>query len=152
VQLQATVEGLSVAAITYYIVGLVSYLAKGALRWAGRSAPETRGVRASRSWRRRVVVDRRRCKRGCSAFPRREAVQLALARSRRSRATSRSALGFAGWPAGHRCYAMRSCASSKAGIGMKPGHHGQMGVVCGASKGLGFGLRAGPLRARRARV
>jgi uncharacterized membrane-anchored protein len=29
-QLQATVEGLSVAAITYYIVGLVSYLAKGA--------------------------------------------------------------------------------------------------------------------------
>ena len=30
VKLQATVEGLSVAAITYYIVGLVSYLAKGA--------------------------------------------------------------------------------------------------------------------------
>lgn len=29
-RLQATVEGLSVAAITYYIVGLVSYLAKGA--------------------------------------------------------------------------------------------------------------------------
>lgn len=29
-QLQATVEGLSVAAISYYIVGLVSYLAKGA--------------------------------------------------------------------------------------------------------------------------
>ncbi|GAB3646862.1 DUF3422 family protein [Ramlibacter alkalitolerans] len=29
-QLQATVEGLSVAAITYYIVGLVSYVAKGA--------------------------------------------------------------------------------------------------------------------------
>lgn len=29
-KLQATVEGLSVAAITYYIVGLVSYLAKGA--------------------------------------------------------------------------------------------------------------------------
>ena len=28
-QLQSTVEGLSVAAITYYIVGLVSYLAKG---------------------------------------------------------------------------------------------------------------------------
>jgi len=28
-KLQATVEGLSVAAITYYIVGLVSYLAKG---------------------------------------------------------------------------------------------------------------------------
>jgi uncharacterized membrane-anchored protein len=30
-RLQATVEGLSVAAITYYIVGLVSYLAKGAV-------------------------------------------------------------------------------------------------------------------------
>jgi uncharacterized membrane-anchored protein len=29
-QLQATVEGLSAAAITYYVVGLVSYLAKGA--------------------------------------------------------------------------------------------------------------------------
>ncbi len=29
-RLQATVEGLSVAAITYYIVGLVNYLAKGA--------------------------------------------------------------------------------------------------------------------------
>jgi len=29
-QMQATVEGLSVAAITYYIVGLVSYMAKGA--------------------------------------------------------------------------------------------------------------------------
>jgi uncharacterized membrane-anchored protein len=29
-RLQSTVEGLSVAAITYYIVGLVSYLAKGA--------------------------------------------------------------------------------------------------------------------------
>jgi uncharacterized membrane-anchored protein len=29
-KLQATVEGLSVAAITYYIVGLVSYLSKGA--------------------------------------------------------------------------------------------------------------------------
>jgi len=29
-KLQATVEGLSVAAITYYMVGLVSYVAKGA--------------------------------------------------------------------------------------------------------------------------
>jgi uncharacterized membrane-anchored protein len=29
-KLQATVEGLSVAAITYYIVGLISYMAKGA--------------------------------------------------------------------------------------------------------------------------
>ena len=28
--LQSAVEGLSVAAITYYIVGLISYLAKGA--------------------------------------------------------------------------------------------------------------------------
>ena len=32
-KLQSTVEGLSVAAITYYIVGLVSYLAKGAQHW-----------------------------------------------------------------------------------------------------------------------
>jgi uncharacterized membrane-anchored protein len=34
-RLQATVEGLSVAAITYYIVGLISYLAKGvhAIGW-----------------------------------------------------------------------------------------------------------------------
>ncbi len=34
-KLQSTVEGLSVAAITYYIVGLVTYLAKGgkALGW-----------------------------------------------------------------------------------------------------------------------
>ena len=29
-KMQSTVEGLSVAAITYYIVGLVGYLAKGA--------------------------------------------------------------------------------------------------------------------------
>jgi uncharacterized membrane-anchored protein len=40
-KLQATVEGLSVAAITYYIVGLVSYLAKGAHAigwpWSGES-------------------------------------------------------------------------------------------------------------------
>jgi len=33
IKLQATVEGLSVAAISYYIVGLVSYLAKGAQYW-----------------------------------------------------------------------------------------------------------------------
>ncbi len=33
IKLQATVEGLSVAAITYYIVGLVSYLSKGAQHW-----------------------------------------------------------------------------------------------------------------------
>lgn len=41
-QLQSTVEGLSVAAITYYIVGLISYMAKGAhyaLDWS--LAPET---------------------------------------------------------------------------------------------------------------
>ena len=28
-RLQSTVEGLSVAAVTYYVVGLVNYLAKG---------------------------------------------------------------------------------------------------------------------------
>ena len=33
IKMQATVEGLSVAAITYYIVGLVSYLAKCAQHW-----------------------------------------------------------------------------------------------------------------------
>ena len=33
IKLQSTVEGLSVAAISYYIVGLVSYLAKGAQYW-----------------------------------------------------------------------------------------------------------------------
>lgn len=32
-KMQSTVEGLSVAAISYYIVGLVSYLAKGAQYW-----------------------------------------------------------------------------------------------------------------------
>jgi uncharacterized membrane-anchored protein len=40
-QLQATVEGLSVAAITYYIVGLVSYLAKGAGALGWPFTPET---------------------------------------------------------------------------------------------------------------
>ena len=40
-KLQATVEGLSVAAITYYIVGLVSYLAKGAQALGWPLAPET---------------------------------------------------------------------------------------------------------------
>jgi uncharacterized membrane-anchored protein len=40
-KLQATVEGLSVAAITYYIVGLVSYLAKGASYWGWPWSPET---------------------------------------------------------------------------------------------------------------
>jgi uncharacterized membrane-anchored protein len=40
-KLQATVEGLSVAAITYYIVGLVSYLAKGAQKIGWPLSPET---------------------------------------------------------------------------------------------------------------
>jgi uncharacterized membrane-anchored protein len=40
-QLQSTVEGLSVAAITYYIVGLVSYLAKGAQKLGWPWSPES---------------------------------------------------------------------------------------------------------------
>jgi uncharacterized membrane-anchored protein len=40
-KLQSTVEGLSVAAITYYIVGLVSYLAKGAQKLGWPVSPET---------------------------------------------------------------------------------------------------------------
>lgn len=40
-KLQSTVEGLSVAAITYYIVGLVSYLAKGAQAIGWPWSPET---------------------------------------------------------------------------------------------------------------
>ena len=39
-KLQSTVEGLSVAAITYYIVGLISYLAKGATHWGWPWSPE----------------------------------------------------------------------------------------------------------------
>jgi uncharacterized membrane-anchored protein len=39
-KLQATVEGLSVAAITYYIVGLVAYLAKGAQAIGWPFSPE----------------------------------------------------------------------------------------------------------------
>jgi uncharacterized membrane-anchored protein len=39
-RLQQTVEGLSVAAITYYIVGLVYYAAKGFLPHEGRWTPE----------------------------------------------------------------------------------------------------------------
>ncbi|MBA2962501.1 MULTISPECIES: DUF3422 family protein [Ramlibacter] len=39
-KLQATVEGLSVAAITYYVVGLVSYLAKGAHAFGWPFTPE----------------------------------------------------------------------------------------------------------------
>ena len=40
-QMQSTVEGLSVAAITYYIVGLVSYLAKGAQKLGWPLSAET---------------------------------------------------------------------------------------------------------------
>ncbi|MBK9573793.1 MAG: DUF3422 domain-containing protein [Rhodoferax sp.] len=40
-KLQSTVEGLSVAAITYYIVGLISYLAKGAHGLGWPLSPET---------------------------------------------------------------------------------------------------------------
>ena len=40
-KMQSTVEGLSVAAITYYIVGLVSYLAKGAGHFGWPLSAET---------------------------------------------------------------------------------------------------------------
>ena len=40
-KLQSTVEGLSVAAITYYFVGLVSYLAKGAQTLGWPWSPES---------------------------------------------------------------------------------------------------------------
>ena len=40
-KLQSTVDGLSVAAITYYIVGLVSYLAKGLTAWGWPLSAET---------------------------------------------------------------------------------------------------------------
>ena len=40
-QLQSTVEGLSVAAITYYIVGLISYMAKGASKLGWPWSPES---------------------------------------------------------------------------------------------------------------
>ena len=40
-KLQSTVEGLSIAAITYYIIGLVSYLAKGANAIGWPWSPET---------------------------------------------------------------------------------------------------------------
>ncbi len=45
-QLQSAVEGLSVAAITYYIVGLVSYLAKGAGPLGWPLSPETTAAAA----------------------------------------------------------------------------------------------------------
>ena len=40
-QLQSTVEGLSVAAITYYIAGLVNYVAKGAQPLGWPLSPES---------------------------------------------------------------------------------------------------------------
>jgi uncharacterized membrane-anchored protein len=45
-QLQSTVEGLSVAAITYYVVGLVSYAAKGLQHWGWPLSPETSAAAA----------------------------------------------------------------------------------------------------------
>ena len=39
-KLQSTVEGLSVAAITYYIVGLISFMAKGMQAWGWPLSPE----------------------------------------------------------------------------------------------------------------
>jgi uncharacterized membrane-anchored protein len=45
-KMQATVEGLSVAAITYYIVGLVSYLAKGAAALGWPFSPESSAAAA----------------------------------------------------------------------------------------------------------
>ena len=45
-QMQSAVEGLSVAAITYYIVGLVSYLAKGAGPLGWPFSPETTAAAA----------------------------------------------------------------------------------------------------------
>lgn len=45
-KMQSTVEGLSVAAITYYIVGLVSYLAKGGKELGWPWSPETTAAAA----------------------------------------------------------------------------------------------------------
>lgn len=45
-KLHSTVEGLSVAPITYYIVGLVSYLAKGAQKLGWSFSPESTAVAA----------------------------------------------------------------------------------------------------------
>ncbi|MFM2036154.1 MAG: hypothetical protein RL459_1419 [Pseudomonadota bacterium] len=45
-QLQSTVEGLSVAAITYYIVGLITYLAKGADKLGWPWSPESTAAAA----------------------------------------------------------------------------------------------------------
>jgi uncharacterized membrane-anchored protein len=45
-KLQSTVEGLSVAAITYYIVGLVAYLAKGLQQVGWPYSPESSAAMA----------------------------------------------------------------------------------------------------------
>lgn len=45
-KLQSTVEGLSVAAITYYITGLISYLAKGAQKLGWPWSPESTAAMA----------------------------------------------------------------------------------------------------------
>ena len=45
-KLQSTVEGLSVAAITYYIVGLISFLAKGVQGFGWPWSPETTAASA----------------------------------------------------------------------------------------------------------
>lgn len=45
-KLQSTVEGLSVAAITYYIVGLISYVAKGAQKLGWPFSPESTAAAA----------------------------------------------------------------------------------------------------------
>jgi hypothetical protein len=56
-KLQSTVEGLSVAAITYYIAGLVSYLAKGAQVLGWPFSPEsTAACRFRWCWWRVVVA------------------------------------------------------------------------------------------------
>ena len=45
-QMQSTVEGLSVAAITYYIVGLVSFAARGLQPWGWPFSPEASAATA----------------------------------------------------------------------------------------------------------
>ena len=39
-RLQQTVEGLSVAAVSYYVVGLIGYLAKGSAMFGEKFKPE----------------------------------------------------------------------------------------------------------------
>lgn len=66
-RLQQTVEGLSIAAITYYIVGVIGYIAKGmsALGWPvdaaivmGLAAPAVLGLTAAGVWRARKEITR----------------------------------------------------------------------------------------------